>query len=365
MTETKDGHLYPIKLRSVVREKVWGGQRIARTFRPDLPAGRSIGEMWMVWGDLVVENGELAGRKLDDVMHEYPLSLLGSRLAGHEVPTFPLLVKILDAQETLSVQVHPDDAYAQEHEGEPFGKAEAWFILGADPGARLIHGVRRPVSRREMEQAIKDGVLEDRLEYVPVRAGDVICNPAGAIHALGGGLLLYELQQSSDLTYRLYDWDRRDPERPLHLSKSLDVAHLEPYSQHKTEPVSLPGAGGERKLLCAMRSFAAELLTVHSQMAAHPAGLCFHILTALEGSGRVCYNAEPCDSVALAAGASIVIPASSGEYRLQAGRHPWWRSGPGSPTCARMWSNRCASRVSLSKRSASLAEIPDIRIWDN
>jgi mannose-6-phosphate isomerase len=303
--------LYPLKLAARAVEKVWGGAEIARRYRPDLPAGRPICELWAVWGELAVENGALRGRKLDDLARELPIPLLGRRVAARGYPSFPLLVKILDAREILSVQVHPDDAYAREREGEPFGKAEVWYILDAEPGASIIHGVAQPLSRAEVERAIEAGELPEKLAHVEVAPGDVVFNPAGTIHATGAGILLYELQQSSDLTYRFYDWERHDPNRPLHIDKSLDVADLAPYPQHKIQPVEVREPGVTRTYLCACHHFAAELLRVESSVREQPAGKCFHILTALEGAGRVSGEVLNC-------GDSVLVPASVQTYEVHA-----------------------------------------------
>ena len=152
-----------------------------------------------------------------------------------------------------------------------------------------------------------------------VSPGDVIMVAPGAIHALGGGILLYELQQSSDLTYRLYDWDRRDPGRPLHIDKALDVARLDPFTTHKITPVEVPEAGGTRVILCACERFAAELLRVRSYITERPAGVSFHALTALKGEGSVRYGALGVSQVGLGPGESVLVPASIGEYEIHAG----------------------------------------------
>jgi mannose-6-phosphate isomerase len=309
--------LYPLKLAVLSKEKVWGGSKIARSLRRDLPADRPIGEVWVVWGELMVENGAFRGHRLDELVRRLPGPILGNRVASRQHPSFPLLVKILDARETLSVQVHPDDAYASMHEGEPFGKAEMWYILDAEPQAQLIHGVNRPLSRSDALQAIEAGTLQQDLDHVEVEAGDVILNEPGAIHAIGGGILLYELQQSSDLTYRLYDWDRRDPSRPLHVERSLDVANLEPFAAHKIRPVEREVAGGSVTFLCACEHFAAELLRVESQVHERPSGDCFHILTVLEGSGSVQYGAGSAADVSLSCGESLLVPAGIYEYNLR------------------------------------------------
>ncbi len=319
MADEKASQLYPIRLQALSKEKVWGGTRIAARFEHTLPADRPVGEVWILWDQLVVSNGSFRGKKLAELVRDYPVSLLGRRAAAGQEPVFPLLIKFVDASDTLSVQVHPDDAYAQAHEGEPFGKAEVWVVLDADPGARLIHGVKHPLTRTDARRAIEAGRLEDELEYITAFPGDVIMNAPGTVHALGGGVLLYELQQSSDLTYRLYDWDRRDPNRPLHIDKALDVARLEPFASHKITPVPLAEAGGTRTILCACEQFAAELLRVRSSTAERPAGESFHALTALQGAGLVRTGAHPSSPVELASGETILIPASIAEYEIEAG----------------------------------------------
>jgi mannose-6-phosphate isomerase len=310
--------LYPLELRPVQVEKVWGGRHIPELFNLASPADRLIGEAWVVWDQLLVQNGALRGLCLTDLVRAQPLSILGSRLAAVRESLFPLLVKFLDARSTLSVQVHPDDHYAQVHEEEPFGKAEAWYVLDAEPGARLIHGVKHPMSRAEAMLAIQAGRLQEALAYVGVAPGDVIMNVPGTIHALGGGIVLYEVQQPSDLTYRLYDWDRNDPSRPLHIDKSLDVAHLEPYTTHKVKPLVMAEDGGMRSLLCACEHFALERLTVRSVMEELPAGCSFHVLTVLEGTGSVRHAAPSATEVCLSPGGSLLVPAAVQRYELQA-----------------------------------------------
>ena len=310
---------YPLKFKSLPKEKVWGGNRIAARFDRGLPSDRPIGEVWLVWDQLPVSNGPFQGRTLAELVRSYPVSLLGSQADLDQNLAFPLLIKILDANDTLSVQVHPDDRYAREHEDEPFGKAEVWIVLDAEPGARLIHGVKRSLTRASAGRAIEAGSLEEELDYVAVSPGDVIMVAPGTIHALGGGLLLYELQQSSDLTYRLYDWDRRDPNRPLHIDRALDVARLDPFTTHKITPVELPEAGGTRAILCACERFAAEWLWVRSSIAERPAGASFHVLTGLRGEGWVRYGARDTMQVQFGAGESVLVPAGLEEYEIQAG----------------------------------------------
>jgi mannose-6-phosphate isomerase len=311
--------LYPLKFQPLPKEKVWGGSRIAERFDRGFPVDRPIGEVWLLWDQLVTINGPFQGHTLADLVRLYPAPLLGAQAGTVPDPVFPLLIKILDANDTLSVQVHPDDRYAQEHEGEPFGKAEVWFVLDADPDARLIHGVRRPLTRDAARSAIEAGRLGDELEYIEASPGDVIMNAPGTIHALGGGFLLYELQQSSDITYRLYDWDRRDPNRPLHIEKALDVARLEPFATHFVTPTDVPESGGLRRILCTCERFAAELLQVRSSVTECPAGISFHALTVLQGTGSLWIAAQAAPQIELAPGESVLIPACIEEYEIHSG----------------------------------------------
>jgi mannose-6-phosphate isomerase len=317
MRDPTDHDIYPLRFSVLPKEKVWGGNKIAKLLRQGIPTDRPIGEVWVVWDQLMVDNGVFKGKTLASLVCDHPTSILGSRFATDHTQVFPLLVKILDARETLSVQVHPDDRYAQAHEGELFGKAEAWYILDAEPQSRLIHGVKYPLTRAEAEQAIETGKLREVLDYVEVASGDVIMNVPGTIHALTEGLLLYELQQSADLTYRLYDWDRGDPSRPLHIEKSLDVAHLEPYTAHKIVPLEVPEAGGTRTYLCACTHFAAELLKVRSYVWERPLGICFHVLTVLHGRGYVRYDLGSRRQVEVNHGDSLLVPAGIHEYEIQ------------------------------------------------
>lgn len=318
MRNPSERDLYPLRFTVLPKEKVWGGSRMAEFLGQGVPADRLIGEVWVVWDQLRVVSGVFAGKTLASLVRQDPLSILGSRLASDPDPEFPLLVKILDTREMLSVQVHPDDGYAQAHERQPFGKTEVWYVLAAEPQSRVIHGVTRSLTRAEAKQAIETGNLQEVLDYVEVAPGDVILNVPGTIHALGGGILLYELQQSADLTYRLYDWDRGDPSRPLHLQESLDVARLQPFVAHKIEPIEVVEEAVTRAYLCACKYFVAELLTVRSCARERPAGVCFHMLTVLRGGGYLRHGSDSSRSIIIGPGGSWLIPAALDEYEIQA-----------------------------------------------
>lgn len=212
----------PMFLKPVFQEKIWGGSRLKSVFGFDIPNDK-IGEDWAIsahpHGVSVVENGEFKGQKLDDLWKEH------KELFGHPTePVFPLLIKILDAEDELSVQVHPDDAYGMKHEGE-LGKTECWYIIDAEPGAEIIYG-HHAKTREELAEMIKEGRWDDLLKKVPVKKGDFFYVPSGTIHAIGKGIMILETQQSSDTTYRVYDYDRKDAsgqKRVLHIQQSIDV----------------------------------------------------------------------------------------------------------------------------------------------
>ena len=211
----------PMFLKPVFQEKIWGGSRLRSVFGFDIPNDK-IGEDWAIsahpHGVSVVENGEYQGQKLDELWQNH------KELFGNPTePVFPL-IKILDAEDELSVQVHPDDAYGMKHEGE-LGKTECWYIIDAEPGAEIIYG-HHAKTREELAEMIQEGRWDDLLKKVPVKKGDFFYVPSGTIHAIGKGIMILETQQSSDTTYRVYDYDRKDANgntRELHIQQSIDV----------------------------------------------------------------------------------------------------------------------------------------------
>ncbi|EMF0099144.1 mannose-6-phosphate isomerase, class I [Enterococcus hirae] len=212
----------PMFLKPVFQEKIWGGSRLRSVFGFDIPNDK-IGEDWAIsahpHGVSVVENGEYQGQKLDELWQNH------KELFGNPTePVFPLLIKILDAEDELSVQVHPDDAYGMKHEGE-LGKTECWYIIDAEPGAEIIYG-HHAKTREELAEMIQEGRWDGLLKKVPVKKGDFFYVPSGTIHAIGKGIMILETQQSSDTTYRVYDYDRKDANgntRELHIQQSIDV----------------------------------------------------------------------------------------------------------------------------------------------
>lgn len=226
--------LYPLCFHPRFKERVWGGRNLERLYGKQLPASQIIGESWEITdrpGDVsVITNGSLAGKDLHWLLENHPLQLLGKArpLNGR----FPLLIKLLDAQEKLSLQVHPPAPKAVELGGEP--KTEMWYVAEAMPGAELYVGLKAGVTRTEFEQRIQDGSVADCFHRVPVQSGDVMFLPSGRVHAIGAGLVLFEIQQNSDTTYRVFDWNRVGLDgqpRQLHIEQSLasiDFNDIEP-----------------------------------------------------------------------------------------------------------------------------------------
>src|SRR5665213_1290891 len=226
--------LYPFTFRPIFKERVWGGRALERLYGKNLPAGIPIGESWEISdrpGDAsVISNGPLAGKDLRWLMENHERELLGEAKSANG--RFPLLIKILDAQDKLSLQVHPPAGKAAALNGEP--KTEAWYIADAAPGAELYVGSKRGVTRAEFEQKIKTGEVAECFHRVPVKAGDTMFLPSGRVHAIGAGLVIFEIQQNSDTTYRVFDWNRTGLDgkpRELHIAQSLasiDFSDFEP-----------------------------------------------------------------------------------------------------------------------------------------
>lgn len=306
--------LYPFLLDPALHVKVWGGRKLATLMDKSLPTDEPYGESWEMHDSAQVANGPLAGRTLGDVLADYGHDLVGPDNDSAE--GLPLLAKFLDARDWLSVQLHPDDAQARELEGEPRGKTEAWYVIAAEPGAQLVIGVQPGTTPQQMAEAIKNNTLESLLVYADVVPGDVLFIRAGTIHALGPGLLIYEIQQSSDLTYRLYDWGRVGLDgqpRTLHIDKGTQVANLGAL------PQIVHTAADTAQVVDILREqyFTTQLFQLNDANGTHlsldTSGQRFHILTCIEGAARITTDDT---EVELAKGRTALIPASQGTYRL-------------------------------------------------
>lgn len=308
---------YPLLLQPVLKEKVWGGDDLYPILGLQGKPEEKIGEAWIIYDGNTVENGPLSGKTVANLVHDNRDAVLGTELVERGLTEFPLLAKFLDARENLSLQVHPNDQYARDKEGVPYGKAEFWYILKAEPSSEIIHGTKRPISKDELRHDLDTGNVEGSLEGVHVEPGEVVLNMPGTIHALGGGIVLYELQQSSDITYRLYDWGReKGPDaRPLHLDRGLDVATLTPMQSHTITPIEEQRGDVTVSVLCACRYFAAELADFKPGATLERTLAKFDAWTIL--SGDLTYSAGG-ENVSAHGGQSLLIPAAAGRYTVTA-----------------------------------------------
>jgi len=317
--------LYPLTFIPVFRDYLWGGRNLEALYGRALPPG-IVAESWEISGHpsspTVVEAGYWRGRALPEV-----LAALGEELVGRNNRAmlargrFPLLVKLLDANAPLSVQVHPDDAYAQAHEGGEPGKTELWYVLHAKPGAALIYGLAQEVTREAFLAALQAGNLERYLQRLPVAAGDAIFIAAGTVHALLAGIVVAEIQQNSDTTYRVYDWGRLGADgkpRPLHVDKALEVINLHQAAPGKVAPAVIEARENLRRaLLARCPQFTVERveLAAGGEFAGRCEGATFEIWGCVAGRGTLHWAGAP---VALPAVRFVLLPAMMGEYAVRA-----------------------------------------------
>jgi mannose-6-phosphate isomerase len=296
-----------IKLTPEYRDYVWGGDRLR-------PGHNPTAEAWVVWENDRIETGALAGKTLGEVAVEFGSTLLGEKVVARTGMRFPLLVKLLDCAQWLSLQVHPNDEQAVQLEGPgQFGKTEAWHVLEAQPDSKLIAGLKSGTGPTEMANSIRNGTITEYVQYAAVAQGDTIFMPAGTLHSLGPGLLIYEVQQTSDWTYRVYDWGRPQTEtRRLHIEKSIQVTR----PGFNAPIISMPACeDGTQAMLVQCEYFTLELLTAISrpiELDTH--NETFHAVTMIEGKARLQAGDEYME---LEKFQTALIPASQGNYQFQ------------------------------------------------
>ncbi len=312
--------LYPLLFTPVFKDYVWGGRNL-KNFGRDLPPG-TVAESWEIAahpdGMTRVANGPLAGRTLQSLVDEFGLDLIGenSRWALDR-GKFPLLVKLLDAHQDLSVQVHPDDAYARANEGNELGKTEMWVVLDAEPDAAIIYGLAEDLTPADFRRVLQAGDVSRVLHRMPVRKGDHICVPAGTLHAILAGTIIAEIQQNSNTTYRVFDWNRTGVDgnpRALHVDKALDVInfdHIRPKIGQITLLAEHEGFRQER--LCRHRVFTTERFFLASgiEFIGHCNGASLEIWGLLEGAAEI-------GGLDLEALTFTLLPASMGEFMVRA-----------------------------------------------
>lgn len=309
--------LYPLTFQPIFKERIWGGRNLERLYRKLLPPKVPIGESWEITdrpeGVSVIANGPLAGKDLRWLMENHRANLLGKASSAQR---FPLLVKILDCQETLSVQVHPPAKVAAELRGEP--KTEIWYIADATPDAALYVGLKNGVTRVDFETRIPNGTVADALHRIKVQAGDVMFLPSGRVHAIGGGNVIFEIQQNSDTTYRVFDWNRVGLDgkpRELHVRESL--ASID-FNDHEPR---LIGSKYSRNPKFAVRYlvhdplFYIDACKVKRGERFYLSAKTLQILALIKGRLRVTYGEH---EVRLEPGGFVVLPASLGRVTVNA-----------------------------------------------
>jgi mannose-6-phosphate isomerase len=308
----------PLIFKPIYKETIWGGDALRARYKRPLETGRTIGESWEVsglsGGPSAIAQGALAGMTLESLAAEAPRDLLGDT---GEAGKFPLLFKIIDARERLSVQVHPDDAQALEHGWGANGKTECWYVIDAKENARIVAGFRDTMTLERISRAIETDSLDLLLYTVPVKRGDVLFIPAGTVHAVMEGTLLYEVQEASDTTLRLYDWGRADAAgkpRPLHVREALSVLDTRAHDHRSLAPAIVDEAGCAHSYLCACRYFALERYAfIKEKEVALPAKRSFRVVTVLCGKVRLSYSAG---SKEISAGATALLPACLRDVRV-------------------------------------------------
>ena len=297
---------YPLKFHPVLKQTIWGGRRLGEHLKKPIGLDSDYAESWEVVDhgedQSVVANGPLAGQTLEQVIAEHRNWLFGNRPVSG---SFPLLLKYLDCNRVLSVQVHPSDDYALQMEQPDLGKTEAWYIVAAEPGSLIYAGLKSDVNRTTLQRAIENGTTEQVLHSFQPSAGDIVFIPAGTVHALGAGLLVAEIQQSSDTTFRLFDWNRVDAAgnpRPLHVQQGVEVTDYAsgPVTARKSDP-SLPGW----QTIVRCDKFVLRLLETGSGEIAGDAK--FHIVTVPRGAATLRVKKE---ILSLPTGTTLLLPAA-------------------------------------------------------
>jgi mannose-6-phosphate isomerase len=311
--------LYPLSFQTIYKDKIWGGKKVKSILGKNYGALPNCGETWEISGVTgnvsIVKGRELAGNHLNDLILKFGARLMGEKIIARFGNEFPLLIKFLDAAEDLSIQVHPDDELAKKrHNG--FGKTEMWYVLQADEGATLISGFNRPLDKQTYLEYFNHGKLPEILNQEKVTAGDVFFLPAGRVHTIGKGLMIAEIQQTSDITYRIYDFDRVDEKgnkRELHVEQALEAIDFKQYPTYKTSYREQPNS---RNQLVTCPFFTTNKIQFDEAFEASLPNLdCFKIYICLEG--KVTLSANNYNHAAFGKGDVILVPAIMKNYQFE------------------------------------------------
>lgn len=312
--------LYPFKFEPIYKEKIWGGANLKKYLNKDIPDNSKIGESWEISdhpeGMSIIANGEYKGETLHNILLEYKRELIGTKPEEKYLKRFPLLIKFIDANDKLSVQVHPDDEYAEKYENGEFGKTEMWYIVHAEPGSKLIAGLKPGTTKEEFKKLINSPELENLLHKVEVKTGDVIFIPAGRVHAIMPGIIINEIQQNSDLTYRVYDWNRvgfDGKPRPLHIEKSLQVINFNDFSPDVARIHYSTIGTNIVSILAKCLFFQVEKYILNEKLKFNCDKSSFNIFSVIDGYGILNWSNK---SIELNKGESILIPAAITDFTI-------------------------------------------------
>lgn len=307
--------LEPLTFAPVYKSVIWGGDRIGQ-YKGEVLDLDAVGESWEISAvpghETVVSDGELKGLTLSEVMRRYGQRLIGRRLHSRGVKEFPILIKFIDARSDLSLQVHPGEEIARSRHNCP-GKSEMWYIIDSQPQSNIISGFSEPITREEYRRKVDNGNILESVAVHQTKPGDVFFIPSGRVHAIGGGNFLLEVQQSSDITYRIYDYNRRDKDgnpRQLHSAEAAEAIDYRVYDNYKIEPRNI-GNGVSVLVQCPV--FEVKLLTVDGEMEVAMPDDCFMTLTSVEGDATI---TTECGSITITRGHTVLIPAEHKKISL-------------------------------------------------
>ena len=306
----------PFRIEPIFSPRIWGARSLAPLFPEKTDLTEPLGEAWLTGVDCKVANGRFAGKSLGEAWREMPAEWRGRSLVSRS--DFPLLVKFIFPTDKLSIQVHPDDAYASKHEQAAGGrgKTEMWYAVSAEPGASVMIGLVPQADAKELLRAIETQTLEDLFVRWPVEPGDAFFVPAGTPHTICPGMILCEVQEYSDITYRVYDYGRVDASgkpRELHVKKALDVIETGLPIRGKTSRIRLPGQGPEEYLLAACPYFATEQWKASTPVESRSSDVHFDLLIILAGGGDLTWDSG---RAAYQSGECWLVPAGLGKFRL-------------------------------------------------
>src|SRR6056297_1654726 len=310
--------VYPFKFEPIYKEKIWGDQKLRTVLNKNIPQDKKIGESWeisAVQGDTsIVKNGYLAGNSLQELIEVYMADLVGEKIYETYGIEFPLLIKFIDATDVLSIQVHPDDELAKKRH-KAFGKTEMWYVVQADEGAELISGFNKEMDKETYLKHLKNNTLPEILNSEKVSAGDVFFLPSGRVHAIGKGILLAEIQQTSDVTYRIFDWNRKGQDgkpRELHNDLAVDAIDYKYYKEYRTNYTLKPN---ETSNLVKCKYFTTNILEFDRILEKDFIDLdSFVVYMCMDGMAEITYNEE--EKLEISKGETLLVPATVDHIKI-------------------------------------------------